>query len=141
MFTASKGQSGYRPPARARGASRRLRRRSHFTTNQTDKSGRTYKAHALAAFVRAAAQADACGGGLMLDYAELPGAIWTRLAAHFGLRLDGHAVERMQAVSGRHSKRPAEVFSMAQDPGRGGSPAFRATAAPAAAALAALRAP
>jgi hypothetical protein len=98
-----------------------------------------YKAHALAAFVRAAAEAARGGGGLVLDHAELPKALWTRLPVHFGLALDGDAIARMQAVARRHSKRPSEPFSLAQDVGRTGAAAFRTVAAPAAQAVAALR--
>jgi hypothetical protein len=102
-----------------------------------------FKAHALAAFAKAGLAAHACGRGLILDYAELPEALWTKLGAHFGLDLDLAAVERMQAVSRRHSKRPAETFSPERDPSRIGAAQFQAIVEPITgeimAALAALR--
>lgn len=36
---------------------------------------------------------------LMVDYAELPGATWRKIASHFGIQLDGEQLAAMQAVS------------------------------------------
>ncbi len=103
-----------------------------------------YQAHALAAFAAAAQAAHAGGSGLILDYAELPDALWTRVLPHLGLVPNAGAIEVMRDVGRRHSKRPDVPFSPAHDPNRANAPAFRPIAepivGPVMAALAALRA-
>ncbi len=103
-----------------------------------------YRAHVLAALAQAALDAHASGRGIILDHSELPSALWTKVAAHFGLHPHPAALDLMQAVSRRHSKRPAEPFVLDRDPNRAAAAPFRAIAntiiGPRMAALAALRA-
>jgi hypothetical protein len=64
-----------------------------------------FAARALGAMLEAAATDPA--GRLSIDYADLPAAIWQRVAAHFGLGADGAAIERMIEESRFYSKDPA----------------------------------
>lgn len=50
-------------------------------------------------------------GGLAVAYDDLPEAVWTTIAPHFGLHLDAHDVERMRAHSGDDAKRPGRSFT------------------------------
>ena len=49
-------------------------------------------------------------GGLLVNYAELPEAMWVRVAPHFGLTVDDNLVERMQQCALFDSKYPRERF-------------------------------
>jgi hypothetical protein len=52
------------------------------------------------------------GRRLCIDYAELPAAVWQRVAAHFGLEIDAAAIERMAEQSRFYSKdTEPQVFS------------------------------
>ena len=52
------------------------------------------------------------GRRLLIDYADLPGAVWQRVAPHFGLDADAAAIERMIEESRFYSKDPApRVFT------------------------------
>ena len=44
---------------------------------------------------------------LCIDQADLPGAVWRRVAPHFGLKIDAAAIERMTEQSQFYSKDPA----------------------------------
>jgi hypothetical protein len=46
-------------------------------------------------------------GRLSIDYADLPGAVWQRVAQHFGVEADSAAVERMIEESRFYSKDPS----------------------------------
>ena len=102
-----------------------------------------YQAHVLAAFARAACDAWPTGRGLIVDYAELPDALLTRVLPHFGLHADAAALDVLRGVCARHSKAPDTPFDAGQDPNRTGAAAFRSIAEPiigeAMGALAALR--
>lgn len=104
-----------------------------------------YQAHVLAAFAGAARDAWPSGGGLVVDYAELPDALLTKVLPHFGLNADAGAIEVLRGVCARHSKAPDTPFVLDRDPNRAGAAPFRPIAAPITgeimAALAALRAP
>jgi len=39
-----------------------------------------------------------------VDYADLPGAVWQRVAPHFGIEVDSVAIERMAEQSRYYSK-------------------------------------
>src|SRR5271154_3439020 len=70
-----------------------------------------FAAHALGSMLEAAAAADATGR-LCVDHAELPDAIWHRVAPHFGLIVDDAAVARMTDESQFYSKESApRVFA------------------------------
>jgi hypothetical protein len=64
-----------------------------------------FAARALGAMLEAAATDPA--GRLSIDYADLPGAVWQRVAPHFGLEADGEAIDRMIAESRFYSKDPS----------------------------------
>jgi hypothetical protein len=46
------------------------------------------------------------GRRLCIDHAELPAAVWQRVAAHFGLEINAAAIERMTELSRFYSKDP-----------------------------------
>jgi hypothetical protein len=48
--------------------------------------------------------------GLLVNYSELPQALETRIAAHFGIARDVLDGEELQAVTGRHAKQPNAAF-------------------------------
>ncbi|KQN21204.1 hypothetical protein ASE86_14615 [Sphingomonas sp. Leaf33] len=50
------------------------------------------------------------GGGLLVDYSELPGAIADRIAPHFGFVPDAAGRAAMAAVAGRSAKSPDQPF-------------------------------
>ena len=43
-------------------------------------------------------------GRLCIDHAELPAAVWQRVAPHFGIEIDAAAIERMTEQSRFYSK-------------------------------------
>jgi hypothetical protein len=65
-----------------------------------------YGAHVLAAFLRSAVQHHG-DGGLLVDYTELPNALTTRIASHFGLAGDMPS----DSVMSVHAKNPAVPFT------------------------------
>jgi hypothetical protein len=70
-----------------------------------------FAAHALGAMLAAAAATDPTGR-LCVDHAELPDAIWQRVAPHFGLDIDDAALRRMTEESRFYSKDSApRVFT------------------------------
>jgi hypothetical protein len=68
-----------------------------------------FTARALGAMLEAAATDPA--RRLCIDHAELPEAVWDRVAAHFALEAGPAEIRRMIAESGFYSKDPAQVFS------------------------------
>ena len=64
-----------------------------------------FAGRALGAMLEAAAMDPA--GRLPIDYAELPGAVWQRVAPHFGLEADSAAIDRMIEESRFYSKDPS----------------------------------
>lgn len=50
------------------------------------------------------------GNGLLLNYSELPQALETRLAKHFGIAPDVLGGAELRAVTGRHAKQPHATF-------------------------------
>ena len=87
-----------------------------------------YRCHVLAALGRAALAALGSGGGLVLDYEDLPDALWTRIPAHFGLRTDAAAIAVMRAVAERDAKRPDRRFVPDREAKRAISAPWRDTA-------------
>jgi len=49
--------------------------------------------------------------GLLIDYGELPDAVWRGMATHFGVELTGEQVERMREAARFDAKSPGAVFS------------------------------
>jgi hypothetical protein len=69
-----------------------------------------FAARALGAMLEAAATDPA--RRLSIDHADLPAAVWERVAPHFGLEADPAAIERMMEESRFYSKDPApRVFA------------------------------
>jgi hypothetical protein len=64
-----------------------------------------FAARALGAMLEGAATDPA--GRLSIDYADLPEAVWQRVAPHFGLEIDAAAIERMTGESRFYSKEAA----------------------------------
>jgi hypothetical protein len=73
-------------------------------------SREAYQARVLGSLCEAAAER-LHDGGLAVAYEELPDAVPTSIAAHFGLSLQAGDVQRMAAVSGLDAKRPGRPFS------------------------------
>jgi hypothetical protein len=70
-----------------------------------------FAARALGAMLKAASATDPAGR-LCIDHADLPAAVWQRVAPHFGLDADAAAIERMTGESRFYSKDSASrVFS------------------------------
>ncbi len=88
-----------------------------------------YRCQVLAAFGRAALAALDTGGGLVLDYRDLPDALWGRIPEHFGFRPDTAAVALMRVVAQRDAKRPERRFHRARDAQRSAAAPGRETAA------------
>ena len=42
--------------------------------------------------------------GLYVDYADLPGAVWTAIAPHFNLKLSKEDMDAMCVITTRHAK-------------------------------------
>jgi hypothetical protein len=68
-------------------------------------------AAALAAICEAAEAACSAGGGLVVNYDELPTAAWTRVLPHFGVHPLAAEVAAMVAVAGRDAKQPGSPFT------------------------------
>ncbi|KQW83137.1 hypothetical protein [Brevundimonas sp. Root1279] len=69
-----------------------------------------YAAKVLGTIYRAGEAHQALGGGLVLDYRDLPEAAWSTVAAHFGVTPDPETIEAMKALSGDDPKRSGQPF-------------------------------
>ncbi|MGB8208677.1 MAG: sulfotransferase [Mycobacterium sp.] len=58
------------------------------------------------------------GRRLLIDYADLPAAVWQRVAPHFGLETDAAAIDRMIEESRFYSKDPASRIFAGDAPER-----------------------
>lgn len=88
-----------------------------------DMPNEVYLCRIMAAFGQAALAAHRPGQSLMLDYRDLPSALWDRLPAHFGYALNEEVGAAMRERLGRDAKAPSAAF--VED-----SAIKRATAAP-----------
>lgn len=71
-----------------------------------------YAAAVIAAICRAALDAlEQPGGGMLLNYTDLPGAVFSTLAAHFGCEWTPGEIAAMRQAAARNAKRPGETFS------------------------------
>lgn len=70
-----------------------------------------YIARVLAKGNAAAVEHAALGDGLFVDYADLPGALETRILPHFGIRADASALERARAAATSDAKTPGLPFA------------------------------
>ncbi|CAN2532823.1 hypothetical+protein [Methylocapsa aurea] len=75
-----------------------------------DMSNEVYLCRVMAAFGRAALAAHRPGRSLILDYRDLPSALYDRLPAHFGLALDDATRAAMTMVLGSDAKNPSVAF-------------------------------
>jgi hypothetical protein len=70
----------------------------------------------LSAMLKQAGQAmERHDNGLLLNYSELPEALETKLAAHFGMELTTSTIETLRPITRRHSKRNQAVFLVDTD--------------------------
>jgi hypothetical protein len=74
-------------------------------------SREAYAAAVLAGVCEAAEQAHAAGGGLIVNYAELPGALRARVLPHFGVRPSAADAQAMSIAAGRDAKQPGSAFT------------------------------
>ena len=70
-----------------------------------------YCARVLGAICNAAADHAAIGGGLMIDYRDLPGAVFSAILPHFGVTVSPAERAAMEAVTERDVKAPHQGFA------------------------------
>jgi hypothetical protein len=70
-----------------------------------------YCARALASICEAVLQPYAEGGGLLVNYTDLPQALWTRIMPHFGIACSDAVREAMAATARYDAKAPGMEFS------------------------------
>jgi hypothetical protein len=88
-----------------------------------------YCARVLAKLCEAAIAYAELGGGLMVNYCELPDALWTRILPHFGVTPDDRDTALMRDVVRRDAKVPQETFvDDTENKQRAASAAIRAAA-------------
>jgi beta-phosphoglucomutase-like phosphatase (HAD superfamily) len=49
--------------------------------------------------------------GLLVNYTQLPEAVWQEIAAHFGIRFSSAEVETMRNIAAFHAKHPRAKFA------------------------------
>lgn len=70
-----------------------------------------YCAGVIGRFMSAALKGLDGGGGLLVDYSELPEALWTRILPHFGAPAADGDIARMRLASTRNAKSPHLDFA------------------------------
>lgn len=80
--------------------------------------GLDFAARVLAATCHRAADHAGIGGGLLIDYAELPEAFLTRILPHFGILPDAADTQRIVAALRRDAKQPRQPFDPGERPPR-----------------------
>ena len=70
-----------------------------------------YNARVLATVLDAAIDHRTVAGGLLVDYRQLPAAVTTSIAAHFGVSWSAADIERMQRVAQFDAKTPSLYFT------------------------------
>lgn len=80
--------------------------------------GLDFAARVLAATCHKVADHAAVGGGIFVDYAELPGAMTTRILPHFGVVPDAADRLAITAALRRDAKEPNRVFNPTERPRR-----------------------
>jgi hypothetical protein len=70
-----------------------------------------YGAAVLGRTCEAAADAVAGGGGLLVNYSELPDAVFSRILPHFGVTADADELAAMTRAAGRDAKAPYAAFA------------------------------
>jgi hypothetical protein len=74
---------------------------------------RTWCERVITDFIDAAEAFRSDAKGLFVDYAELPRAVWERIAPHFGLSPTTEDIARMQEAARYDSKMPGKLFEKA----------------------------
>lgn len=77
-----------------------------------------FAARVLAAICHRAADHAGIGGGMLVDYAELPEAFLTRILPHFGIMPDAADSQAIAAALRRDAKRPRKSFDPHERPPR-----------------------
>jgi hypothetical protein len=86
-----------------------------------------YCARVLAAVCEGAARHYPGGGGLLVNYNQLPGALFTQILPHFGVTVSATEAALMRAATLRDAKAPEQAFSSdVQDKRLAATPALRA---------------
>jgi len=80
--------------------------------------GLDFAARVLAATCHRAADHAGIGGGLLIDYAELPEAFLTRILPHFGIVPDAADTQCIAAALQRDAKQPRQPFDPGERPPR-----------------------
>jgi hypothetical protein len=70
-----------------------------------------YCAQVLAAICRAVIEHHGIGGGLLVDYSELPAAVESAILPHFGIRIDEYDRGLMQQAARMDAKAPGQFFT------------------------------
>jgi hypothetical protein len=73
--------------------------------------GEDYRAQVLGAICDAAVREYPAGGGVLVNYDELPEAVWTRLLPHFDVMSSPEEVAAMTAAAGFDAKSPGVPFT------------------------------
>ena len=73
--------------------------------------GEDYRAQVLGAICGAAVREYPAGGGMLVNYDELPDAVWTRLLPHFGVTPSPEELAAMAAAAGLDAKSPSVPFT------------------------------
>ncbi len=80
--------------------------------------GLDFAARVLAAICHRAADHAGIGGGMLVDYAELPEAFLTRILPHFGIVPEFSDSQAIEAAMRRDAKRPRKSFDPQERPPR-----------------------
>ena len=70
-----------------------------------------YCARVLNATCAAVIEPYAAGGGLLVNYRELPSVVWMKILPHFGIEVTADTRERMTATARFNAKEPSMLFS------------------------------
>ena len=70
-----------------------------------------YCARVLAAICRAVLDHRHLGGGLILNYRQLPDAVWTAMLPHFGMSCSGEEQDTMRRAAAYNAKSPGMPFT------------------------------
>ena len=87
------------------------RRASGRRMATAERRAEDYAARVLAAICEAALAACRDGGGLLVNYSELPGALADRILPHFGVDASPEDLAVMRAVAERDAKHPRHAFA------------------------------
>jgi hypothetical protein len=69
-----------------------------------------YTARVLATILQGALDHQSVGGGLLVNYEQLPQAVTTSIASHFGVNWSAEETESMERAGRSNSKEPSAAF-------------------------------